>query len=73
MTEEQAIERIREAILPLCGSDVHSYIEPEPDEIAKAAWNEMKAIAREDAQMPHWPSEPRIIMQADDRTANHVS
>lgn len=47
MTEEQAIERIRRAIL---AANSYDTCMPRQMRDAIAAWNEMKAIAREDQQ-----------------------
>lgn len=53
MTEEQAIERLTEAIYQAVIADEKWVC----DDLAEAAWNEIKAIAREDAarcrRVPH--------------------
>jgi len=49
MTEQQAIERIAIALQPHTGTEHASIYETE---LATAAWNEMKAIAREQGTLP---------------------
>ena len=81
MTEEQAIDRIYAAIHREFGTQFdEGYDEPTVARMSKAAWNEIKAITREDALTVHLPlasEAPGAIVKAWNRVgkvdAAHIS
>lgn len=66
MTEEQAIERITDIVGRLLPDYPYSDKSFIPHQIAMAAWNEMKAIAREEQVNQHFRDGELLVIHDRD-------